>query len=138
MNEKVFKNIRKNNDTLQILFSWDWHNKSALYCNGFNSFGQTTTFELSFFQHSHSFGICFCEVCQPYRFQNAYSFGIFLCEVCQPYRFQNAYSFGIFLGDVCQPYRFRIPILLVTEIFLCEAYRFQKTSQTSDAQKNTP
>ena len=31
-----------------------------------------------------------------------------------------------------------IPILLVTEIFLCEAYRFQKTSQTSDAQKNTP
>ena len=33
---------------------------------------------------------------------------------------------------------FRIPILLVPEIFLCEAYRFQKTSQTSDAQKNTP
>ena len=33
---------------------------------------------------------------------------------------------------------FRIPIPLVTEIFLCEVYRFQKTSQTSDAQKNTP
>ena len=33
---------------------------------------------------------------------------------------------------------FRIRILLVTEIFLCEVYRFQKTSQTSDAQKNTP
>ena len=32
----------------------------------------------------------------------------------------------------------RIPILFVTEIFLCEDYRFQKTSQTSDAQKNTP
>ena len=33
---------------------------------------------------------------------------------------------------------FRILILLVTDIFLCEVYRFQKTSQTSDAQKDTP
>ena len=33
---------------------------------------------------------------------------------------------------------FRIPILLVAEIFLSVAYHFQKTSQTSDAQKNTP
>ena len=29
---------------------------------------------------------------------------------------------------------FRIPILLVNEIFLCEAYRFQKTLQTSAAE----
>ena len=33
---------------------------------------------------------------------------------------------------------FRIPILLVTEIFLFEAYRFQKTLKTSDAENNTP
>ena len=72
-------------------------------------------------------------------FQDSHSFGIFLCEVCQPYRIQNAYSFGIFLCAVSfNSTVFRIPFLLVTEIFLCEAYRFQKTSQTSDAQKNTP
>ena len=27
VNENVFKNIRKNNDTLKIIFSWDWRNK---------------------------------------------------------------------------------------------------------------
>ena len=46
---KVFKNIRKNNGTSQILFSWDGHNKSTLHSNGFNSLGRTTTFEYSFF-----------------------------------------------------------------------------------------
>ena len=51
MNE-VFKNIRKNNGTSQILFSWDWHNNGTLHCNGFNSLGRTTTFEFSFLQHS--------------------------------------------------------------------------------------
>ena len=35
-----------------------------------------------------------------------------------------------------KPTIFRMRILSVTEIFLCEAYRFQKTSQTADAQKN--
>ena len=60
VNEKVFKNIRKNNETSQILFSCDWHTKSTLQCNGFNSLGRTTTFEFSFFQDSHSFGIFLC------------------------------------------------------------------------------
>ena len=32
VNEKVFKNIRKNNVTLHILFSCDWHNKGTLHC----------------------------------------------------------------------------------------------------------
>ena len=71
-------------------------------------------------------------------FQDFHSFGIFLCKVCQPYRFQNSYSFGIFSAKPANSTFVRIPILLVTEIFLCEAYQFQKTSQTSGAQKNTP
>ena len=33
---------------------------------------------------------------------------------------------------------FRICILLVAEVFICEVYRFQKTSQNSGIQKNTP
>ena len=118
VNEKVFKNISKNNNTLRILFSWDWHDKST-FCNGFNSLRRTTTFKLSFFQNSHSFGI-------------------FLCKVCQPYCFHNAYSFGIFSAKSASSTIFRIPILLVTEIFLCEAHRFQKTLQILDARKNTP
>ena len=74
-----------------FFFSCDWHSKSTLYCNGFNSLGRTTTFEVSFFQDSHSFGIFLCKVC---HFQNAYSVGIFFCEVCQFYRFQNSHSIG--------------------------------------------
>ena len=31
-----------------------------------------------------------------------------------------------------------IRVRLVTDIFLCKVYFFQKTSQASDAQKNTP
>ena len=58
-----------------FFFSCDWHSKSTLYCNGFNSLGRTTTFEVSFFQDSHSFGIFLCEVCQFYRFQNSHSIG---------------------------------------------------------------
>ena len=99
---KVFKNIRKNNDTSEILSSFDWHKKSTLHCNGFNSFARTTIFEFSFFQHSIPILLVF------------------------------------FSAKSANSTVFRIPILLVTEIFLCEAYRFQKTSQTSDAQKNTP
>ena len=118
-NRKVFKTFQKPITLCRFFFSWDWDNESTLHCNGFNSLRGTTTFELSFFQNSHSFGI-------------------FLCEVCQPYCFQNAYSFGIFSSKSADSTVFRVPILLVTEIFLCEAYRFQKTSQTSDAQKNAP
>ena len=99
---KVFKNIRKNNGTSQILFSWDWHKKSTLHCNGFNSLGRTITFEFSFLQHSIPILLAF------------------------------------FSAKSANSTVFRIPILLVTEMFLCEAYRFRKTSQTSDAQKNTP
>ena len=97
---KVFKNIRKNNNTLQILFSWDWHNESTLYCNGFNSLGRTKTFEL-----------------------NSFRIPILL---------------AFFSANSANSTDFRISILFVTEIFLCEAYCFRKTSQTSDAQKNMP
>ena len=66
--------------------------------------------------------------------------------------FQNSHSLAFFSAKSANPTIFRmrillafslrslpaLPFLLVTEIFLCEAYRFQKTLQTSDAQKNTP
>ena len=50
----------------------------------------------------------------------------------------NPTVLAFFFAKSANPTVFRIPIILVTEIFLCEAYRFQKTLQTSDAQKNTP
>ena len=97
-----FQKHSKNNGTLQVLFSSDWHNKSTLHCNGFISLGRTKAFELSFLQHSVPILLAFF----------------------------SAKSANLTV--------FRIPILLVTEIFLCEAYSFRQTSQTSDAQKNTP
>ena len=93
MNES-FQRHSKNNGTSQILFSWDWHDKSTLHCNGFNSLGRTTTFEFSFLQHSILILLAF------------------------------------FSAKSASSTVFRIPILLVTEIFLCEAYHSQKTSQT--------
>ena len=98
---KVFKNIQKKGSS-QILFSWDWHEKSILHCNGFSSLGRTISFEFSFLQRSTPILLAF------------------------------------FSAKSANPTVFRITSLLVTEIFLCEAYRFQKTSQTSDAQMNTP
>ena len=44
---------------------------------------------------------------------------------------------AVFSTKSANPTVFRMPILLVTEIVLREAYRFQKTLQTSDTQKNT-
>ena len=46
--------------------------------------------------------------------------------------YQNIHSFWIFYSTV-----FRIRILMVSDIFLYEVYRFQKTLQTTDAKKNT-
>ena len=118
---KVFKNIRKNNGTSQILFSWDWHNKSTLHCNGFNLLGRTKTFEFSFFQHSIPILLAF-----------------FSAKSANPTVFRMRILLAYFSAKSANSTVFRIPILLVNENFLCEAYRFQKTSQTSDAQKNTP
>ena len=118
---KVFKDIRKNNDTSQILFSWDWHNKSTLHCNCFNSLGRTKTFKFSFFQLSMPIILAF-----------------FSAKSADPTVFRIRILLAFFSAKSANSTVFRIPIVLVTEIFLCEAYRFQKTSQTSDAQKNTP
>ena len=118
---KVLKNIRKNNDTSQILFYWDWHNKSKLHCNGFSSFFRATTFEFSFFQHSISILLAF-----------------FSAKSANPTVFRMRIPLAFFSAKSANSTAFRIPILLVIEIFLCEAYRFQKTSQTSNAQKNMP
>ena len=115
---KVFKNIRKNNGTSQILFSWNWHNKSTLHCNYFNSLGRTTTFEFSFFQHSIPMLLVF-----------------FSAKSTNPIVFRMRILLAFFSAKSTNSTVFRIPILLVTEIFLCEEYRFWNTSQTSDAPK---
>ena len=118
---KVFKNIRKNNGISQILFSCDWNNKSTLHCNGFNSLGQTTKFEFSLFQHSIPILLAFLSA-----------------KSVNPPVFRMRILLEFFSAKPANSTVFRIPILMVTEISFCEAYRFQKTSQTSDAQKNTP
>ena len=71
--------------------------------------------------------------------QRAYSFGhllktVELVEDKSPFFWYHSF----FSAKSANFTVFRIPILLVIEIFLCEAYRFQKTSQTSDDQENTP
>ena len=108
VNEKVFKKISKNNHTLHILFSWDWHNKSTLHCNSFNSLGQATTFEFSFF-----------------RIPILLAF--FSAKSANPTLFRMRILLTLFSVKSANSTVFRIPILLVTESFLCEAYRFQKT-----------
>ena len=118
---KVFKNIRNNNGTSQILFSWDWHNKGTLHCNGVNSLHRTTTFEFSFLQHSIPILLAF-----------------FSAKSARPTVFRMCILLAFFSAKFANSIIFRIPIPFVTEFFLCEAYRFRKTSQTSDAQKNTP
>ena len=52
--------------------------------------------------------------------------------------FQSSHSFEIFLHQVCRLLTLLFQNLtpLVAEVFLCEIYRFQKTSQTSGVQKN--
>ena len=120
MNES-FQKQSKNNVISQILFSWDWHNKSTLHCNGFNSLGRTTTFEFSFLQHSISILLAF-----------------FSAKSANSTVFRMRILFTFFCAKSANSTVFRIPILLETEFFLCEAYCFRKTSQTSDAQKNTP
>ena len=81
--------------------------------------GRTGTFDLSFFHNSHSFGLFSMRSLPTLPFSN----GILL-----PFCSAKSANSTVF----------RIPILLLPEIFLCEACRFQKTSQTSDAQRNTP
>ena len=51
---------------------------------------------------------------------------------------QNTHSFGFFSVKFANSTVFRIPILLVTGFLLCQVYRFQESSKTSDTQKNTP
>ena len=118
---KVLKNIRKNNATSQILFSWDWHNNSTLHYNGFNSLGRTTTFEFLFLQHSIPILLEF-----------------FSAKSASPTVFRMLILLAFFTAKSANSTVFRNPILLVTEIFLCKACHFWKTLQTLDAQKNTP
>ena len=86
-----------------------------------SSLRRTTTFEFSFLQHSIPILLAF-----------------FSAKSANPTVFRMRILLAFFSAKSANSTVFRIPILLVTEIFLCEAYHFQKTSQTSDAQKNTP
>ena len=135
---KVFKNIRKNNGTSQILFSWDGHNKSTLHCNGFN-------IRILIFQHSIPILLAFFSATSAnptvFRmrilwhfslrrlptlpFSECVFFGIFLCDVCQPYRFQNAYSLAFFSATSANPTVFRMRILWHFLCDVCQPYRFE-------------
>ena len=59
-------------------------------------------------------------------------------EVCQLYRFQDVYSVGFFSMSSAISIFFKRFLPLVREIFPCKVYRFQKISETSNAQENTP
>ena len=106
---KVFKNISKNNDTSLILFSCDLLNKSILHCNGFSWLGRITTFEFSFYQHSIPILLAF-----------------FSAKSANPTVFRIRILLAFFSAKSANSTLFRIPILLVTESFLCEAYRFSE------------
>ena len=118
---KIFKNIRKNNDTSQILFSWDGIGKTKVHCIAMASIRSVEQ------RHSHS-----------HLFQRSIPIllAFFSAKSANPTVFRICILLAFFSAKSANSTVFSI--LLVTEIFLCEAYRFQKTSQTSDAQKNTP
>ena len=98
VNEKVFKTIRKNNDTLQVL--------------------------LIGIKKTHSTAMASIRSAEQQN-SNSHSYRILILSTNCSAKSANSNSTV-----------FRIRILLVTDIFLWEIYRFQKTLQTPDAQKN--
>ena len=75
-------------------------------------------------------------ISEPIR-ANVFSFVIYKWGTSQ-YPEQIPSLLAFFSAKSANSTVFRIPILLETEIFLCEAFRFRQTLQTLDAQKNTP
>ena len=119
MHQKVFKNIRK---TITLCrFSSLGIGITKLHCIAMASIRSVKRQHLN----SHFFRIPIL-------------LAFFSAKSANPTVFRMRILLAFFSAKSANSAVFRIPILLVTEIFLCEAYRFQKTSQTSDAQKNTP
>lgn len=95
------------------------HKKSTVHCNGFNS--------LSGALHSNSL-----------TFRIPILLGFFSAKSANSTVFRMCILLASFSPISPISTVFRMRILLVTDIFFCEVYRFQKISETSDAQKNTP
>ena len=113
---KVFKNIRKNNYTSQILFSCDWHKK--VHCIA--TLGRTTTFEFLFFQHPIPILLAF-----------------FSAKSANPTVFRIRILLAFFSSKSANSTVFRIPILLVTEIFSAKPTVFRRLCRLQIPKKYT-